>query len=64
MSLGDQFRAVVMCSIAAALLGSSVFIVNPNVLYLQATPMTEPLLIALTLVAVAFSPAHWLRSQA
>jgi hypothetical protein len=40
-------------SIAAALLGSAVFVVNPNVLYLQATPMTEPLLIALMLVAVA-----------
>jgi hypothetical protein len=40
-------------SVAAAWLGAAVFIVNPNVLYLQATPMTEPLLIALTLVAVA-----------
>ena len=40
-------------SVAAALLGSAVFVVNPNVLYLQATPMTEPLLLALTLVAVA-----------
>ena len=40
-------------SVAAALLGSALFVVNPNVLYLQATPMTEPLLLALTLVAVA-----------
>jgi hypothetical protein len=40
-------------SVAAALLAAAVFAVNPNVLYLQATPMTEPLLLALTLVAVA-----------
>jgi hypothetical protein len=30
-----------------------VFVLNPNVLYLQATPMTEPLLLALTTIAVA-----------
>jgi hypothetical protein len=29
------------------------FALNPNVLYLQATPMTEPLLLGLTLVSVA-----------
>ena len=29
------------------------FALNPNVLYLQATPMTEPLLLGLTTVAVA-----------
>ena len=40
-------------SVAAAVLGSAVFVLNPNVLYLQATPMTEPLLLALTLAAVA-----------
>jgi hypothetical protein len=38
---------------AAALVGAAAFALNPNVLYLQATPMTEPLLLALTLVAVA-----------
>ena len=37
----------------AALAGTAVFACNPNVLYLQATPMTEPLLMALTLSAVA-----------
>jgi hypothetical protein len=40
-------------SAAAAVVGTAVFALNPNVLYLQATPMTEPLLLALTLVAVA-----------
>ncbi len=32
---------------------SAVFALNPNVVYLQATPMTEPLLLATTTVAVA-----------
>ncbi len=33
-------------STAAALAGSAVFALNPNLLYLQATPMTEPLALA------------------
>jgi hypothetical protein len=37
----------------AALAGAAVFALNPNVLYLQATPMTEPLLLALTTLGVA-----------
>ena len=37
-----------------ALTGAGVFIFNPNLLYLQATPMTEPLLIALLVCAVAW----------
>jgi len=37
----------------AAAVGAAVFALNPNVLYLQATPMTEPLLLALTTLAVA-----------
>ena len=40
-------------SAVAAVAGAAVFALNPNVLYLQATPMTEPLLLALTTVAVA-----------
>jgi len=42
-------------SAAAALAGAAVFALNPNVLYLQSTPMTEPLLIALTTLAVAMT---------
>ncbi len=38
------------CSAVAA---TAVFALNPNVLYLQSTPMTEPLLLATTTVAVA-----------
>jgi hypothetical protein len=37
----------------AAALGTAVFGVNPNVLYLQGTPMTEPLLLALTTASIA-----------
>jgi len=40
-------------SAAAGLAGAAVFALNPNVLYLQATPMTEPLLLGLTLLAIA-----------
>ena len=37
----------------AAAVAVAVFALNPNVLYLQSTPMTEPLLMALTLAALA-----------
>jgi hypothetical protein len=37
----------------AAIAAAAVFALNPNVLYLQSTPMTEPLLMALTTLGVA-----------
>src|SRR5581483_10288660 len=40
-------------SVAAAAVGATVFALNPNVLYLQATPMSEPLLFGLMTLAVA-----------
>jgi hypothetical protein len=40
-------------STAAAVSAAAVFTLNPNVLYLQATPMTEPLLIGLVTLGVA-----------
>jgi len=42
-------------SIPAAAAGAAVFSLNPNVLYLQSTPMTEPLLLATITMAVALS---------
>jgi hypothetical protein len=42
----------------AAIAGAFVFALNPNVLYLQSTPMTEPLLIALCATAVAALLTH------
>jgi hypothetical protein len=39
-------------SAGAAAAAAAVFALNPNVLYLQATPMTEPLLLALTTTGV------------
>ena len=45
--------ATITGSRGAAILGACVFALNPNVLYLQATPMTEPLLLGLLLPAVA-----------
>jgi hypothetical protein len=47
-------------SIPAAAAGAAVFALNPNVLYLQSTPMTEPLLMALTTLSIAMSIA-WCR---
>jgi hypothetical protein len=40
-------------SSVAAVVAAATFALNPNVLYLQATPMTEPLLLGLTTLAVA-----------
>jgi hypothetical protein len=41
----------------AAVAGAAVFALNPNVLYLQSTPMTEPLLIGLLLLSLALLTA-------
>jgi hypothetical protein len=48
-------------SALAAASGAAVFALNPNVLYLQSTPMTEPLLLATTTGAVAMLIA-WSRA--
>jgi hypothetical protein len=40
-------------SAAAAIAAAAVFALNPNILYLQSTPMTEPLLLGLTTAAIA-----------
>jgi hypothetical protein len=45
-------------SAGAALAGAAVFALNPNVVYLQATPMTELPLLGLTLLGVALLVAH------
>ena len=38
---------------SAALAGLSIVLLNPDVVYLQSTPMTEPLLLALTTLSIA-----------
>jgi len=45
-------------SVGAALAGAAVFALNPNVLYLQSTPMTEPLLMALACLSMATVMAY------
>ncbi|HUK35829.1 MAG TPA: hypothetical protein VLV86_18055, partial [Vicinamibacterales bacterium] len=45
-------------STAASLAAAAVFALNPNVVYLQATPMTEPLLLGLTALGVALLIDH------
>lgn len=47
---------------AAAAAGLSVVVLNPDLLYLQATPMTEPLLLALTTLSVALL-GRWVSSD-
>jgi hypothetical protein len=46
-------------SAVAAMTGAALLMLNPNVLYLQSTPMTEPLLFGLTLLSIA-ATAAWL----
>ncbi len=46
----------------AALSGTAVLALNPDVLYLQSTPMTEALLIGLTLLAVALV-TEWVEDE-
>lgn len=48
---------------AGAVLGAAVYVANPNVLYLQSTPMTEPLLFGLTALVVVFL-TDWALSDA
>ncbi len=50
-------------STAGAAVAATVFALNPNIVYLQATPMTEPLLVALTTLAVAML-IEWCRDDA
>ena len=42
----------------AAVAAASVFALNPNVLYLQSTPMTEPILLAFALASIAATIRH------
>ena len=57
LSIGTAAIASIVLSLTrstwAAVVAAGVFALNPNVLYLQSTPMTEPLLMALSLAAVA-----------
>lgn len=45
-------------SVIAAITGGILLLLNPNVLYLQSTPMTEPLLFGLTLFSIAAMAAY------
>jgi hypothetical protein len=46
-------------SASAAVAGAALLMANPNVLYVQSTPMTEPLLFGTTIVSVALV-ARWI----
>jgi hypothetical protein len=61
VSVGSIVLALTGSPFAAAA-AAMVLAINPNVLYLQSTPMTEPLLMALTTLGVALL-IRWCRSQ-
>ena len=46
----------------AAMTGATLMMANPNLLYLQSTPMTEPLLFGTTMVAILLT-ADWLETM-
>jgi hypothetical protein len=46
-------------SVAGAVAGAALLLLNPNVLYLQSTPMTEPLLFGTTMLSLMLT-ASWL----
>jgi hypothetical protein len=50
-------------SVTGGLVGAALLVANPNWLYIQSTPMTEPLLLATALLAIAFT-AEWVESGA
>jgi hypothetical protein len=50
-------------SASAAAAGAALLMCNPNILYLQSTPMTEPLLIGTCLLAVQFT-GEWIAAGA
>ena len=50
-------------SLAGALVAAALLLLNPNVLYLQSTPMTEPLLFATVMSSVALT-LRWLDDTA
>ncbi len=50
-------------SVSAAAAGTALAMINPNVLYLQSTPMTEPLLFGTTILAVT-RVADWVDLEA
>lgn len=54
---------LVTASRGGAILGATLFATNPNVLYLQSTPMTEPMLFGLTALQVCLL-THWVMNGA
>lgn len=64
-SMSDAIRRMTG-STSGALVAAALLMLNPNVLYLQSTPMTEPLLFAMVLLSIALvgrwvvaAPERW-----
>ena len=58
-----RFTSATTGSESAAAAGAALLVANPNLLYLQSTPMTEPLLIATCMLAVHVT-AEWVAARA
>jgi hypothetical protein len=53
-----RFSVMTTGSVVAGAAGGALLMLNPNLLYLQSTPMTEPLLLATCLLAISLT-ADW-----
>jgi hypothetical protein len=53
-----RFTARMTGSVLAGAVGAFLLMANPNLLYLQSTPMTEPMLIGASMVAILYT-AEW-----
>ena len=58
-----RFTVATTGSVLAGAVGTALLMLNPNLLYLQSTPMTEPMLIGTCMVAVLYT-TEWVRSGA
>ena len=54
----DAIHAAMTGSVLASGVGAFLLMANPNLLYLQSTPMTEPMLIGTSMLAVLYT-AEW-----
>ncbi len=57
-----RFTAATTGSVLAGAVGAALLMLNPNLLYLQSTPMTEPMLIGTCMLAVMYT-AEWVAAR-
>jgi hypothetical protein len=57
-----RFTVATTGSVLAGAVGATLLMLNPNLLYLQSTPMTEPMLIGTCMLAVMYT-AEWVAAR-